>query len=268
MDIIANKYQLLNQINKGSFGQIFRGKNSRTGEIVAIKRENKSETIKVLVSEAKIYQYLGKQDGFLQLKWFGTDEKYNYLVFDLLGYSLKDTMDTSKMSFITCLELGIQIIERIKVLHDHHLLHRDIKPDNFVFGQGENTNKLYLIDLGFCKRFNYNGKHIEETYNNKLIGSPNFVSLFIHKGCQASRRDDVISAIYVIAYMMLGKLDWFNSPNFETMVQEKENFNTNHMRFTFLKDMLHDCYNLSFDAKPDYEYLIYILSHVYKKVNL
>ena len=68
--MIANKYILLEKINEGSFGSVFKAENNRTKEIVAIKFENKSEQIKSLKNEAKIYQYLGRLDGFPQLKMF------------------------------------------------------------------------------------------------------------------------------------------------------------------------------------------------------
>ena len=147
-NIIAKKYKLINKISDGSFGEVFKGENIRSGEMVAIKIEKKIDEIKTLKNEAKIYQYLGKKEGFAQLKWFGTNDKINYLAVDLLGYSLTKMIEHYKaFSLKTVLLLGIQIIQRIHILHEHSLLHRDIKPDNFLFGLGPNTNKLYLIDF-------------------------------------------------------------------------------------------------------------------------
>ena len=85
--IISNKYELLEKLNEGSFGQVYKGKHVRTGELVAIKIERKSANSS-LKNEAKIYQYLSKEPGFLHLKWYQTDEQYSYLVVDLLVCSL------------------------------------------------------------------------------------------------------------------------------------------------------------------------------------
>ena len=69
--MIANKYKLIEKISEGSFGTVFKAENNRTKEFVAIKFEKKSDNIKSLKNEAKIYQYLGRLDGFPELKIFG-----------------------------------------------------------------------------------------------------------------------------------------------------------------------------------------------------
>ena len=120
--MIANKYKLIEKINEGSFGTIFKAENIRTKEIVAVKIENKSEQIKSLKNEAKIYQYLGRLDGFPQLKTFGTTNNINYLVMNLLGNSLVDVITHYKnLSLNAVLVLGIQMIKRIQRLHEKYL---------------------------------------------------------------------------------------------------------------------------------------------------
>ena len=171
---LANKYEILNKINNGAFGSVFKGKHIRTGEQVAIKLEPKIG-INTLKNEAKIYQYLNKQTGFPRLKWYGTNSEYNYLVIDLLDCSLTKLVKSNiSLKIETIVLIGAQIIKRIETLHNKLLLHRDIKPDNILF---DSNNTLFLIDFGLCKRYEFEGKHIEEKHGNKLIGTANFVSL-------------------------------------------------------------------------------------------
>jgi len=218
--MISNKYKILNKISEGSFGFVYKGQNIRTGEKVAIKIEKRSGDYNVLKVEARIYQYLGKLDGFPQLKWFGTDVKYNYLVIDLYKCSLHTLIKTNKrVSFSLCLHFGTQMIERLETLHSKLLLHRDIKPDNFLL---DSNNKIYLIDYGFCKRYDHDGKHIEERKINQIIGTVNFVSLNVHKFLEPSRRDDLESVIYIIIYMLYGLLPWIIVSN------SSRNFSSDH----------------------------------------
>ena len=113
--ICKNKYKIQNKINEGSFGSVYKANNTITNEVVAIKFEKKSDTIKSLKNEAKIYQYLGKIEGFPIIKMFGTTDQYNYLVMNLLGNSLLNVINNyNKLSLKTVLVLGIQIIQRIK----------------------------------------------------------------------------------------------------------------------------------------------------------
>ena len=258
--MIAHKYKLIEKINEGSFGTIFKAENIRTKEMVAIKFENKSEQMKSLKNEARIYQYLGKLNGFPQLKTFGTTGEFNYLVMDLLGCSLTSIIKKYKqISLNTVLVLGIQIIQRIQSLHNNCLLHRDIKPSNFVFGNKDNTNKLFLIDLGFAKRYDYNGKHIEQKNINHIVGSLNFVSINVHNYIEPSRRDDIESCIYVILTMLFGDLEWFKETDINKIALLKRNIINDDKIPIFIKKMLNYIRSIEFDATPDYDYIISLM---------
>jgi len=136
------------------------------------------------------------------------------------------------------------------------LLHRDIKPSNFVFGKEQDTNKIFLIDFGFSKRYDYNGIHIEEKIINHIIGSTNFVSLNIHNHIEPSRRDDLESCIYIILTMLFGKLEWFYKTNIDEIILLKKQIIMIDTIPSFIKKMLQYVRSLKFDERPDYHYLI------------
>lgn len=267
--IIDNKYKIIKKLKSGTFGSVFKCENIRTGDFVAIKFEDKNNEMKTIKNEAKIYQYLGNIDGFPHLKWFGTNEHFNYLAINLLGSSLSEMITYYKaFSLKTVLLIGIQLIRRIQTLHDKSILHRDIKPDNFLFGLGTDTNKLYLIDFGFAKRYEYNGKHIEEKNINNIIGSQNFVSLNVHNGIEPSRRDDIESCIYIILNMLLGNLEWFdtNIDKYKIPLLKKQILLLNEVP-SFIKIML--CYvrAIKFNETPDYEYLVILMTKIFYENN-
>jgi serine/threonine protein kinase len=263
--MISNKYNLIEKISEGSFGSVFKAENIRTKENVAIKFEIKIDNLKSLKNEAKIYQYLGKINGFPQLKMFGTTDKVNYLVIDLLGKSLSNTiLYFNKLSLKTTLLIGIQIINRIKVLHEFQLLHRDIKPSNFLFGLEKDTTKLYLVDFGFSKRYIYNGNHIQEKKLTKILGSPNFVSLNIHNHIEPSRRDDLESCIYIMLSMLFGKLVWFDKSDLNDIYKLKEQIILSEEVPTFIKILLNYVRKMKFDETPDYNYIINIIIETFK----
>ena len=41
----------------------------------------------------------------------------------------------------------------LEYLHKNCILHRDIKPDNFLMGLADNEKTCYVIDFGLAKRF-------------------------------------------------------------------------------------------------------------------
>ena len=260
--MLTNKYLIIEKIKEGSFGTIFKGKNIRTKELVAIKFEPNSIEKKTLKNEAKIYQYFGKIDGFPQLKWFGTNETHQFLVIDLFGNSLKEIIQYYKaLNLNTVLFLGKQIIKRIQTLHEKLLLHRDIKPDNFLFDIDNTTNKLYLIDFGISKRYDFNGIHISNSTIHNLIGTPNFVSLNVHKHIEPSRRDDLESCVYIIINMLLGKLEWFDKSNMNEIITLKNQLHIVNELPYFIKNMLKYVRELGFEETPDYNFILNLMEN-------
>ena len=130
------------------------------------------------------------------------------------------------------------------------------------------TNKLFLIDFGFCKRYNYDGEHIEQGSISKMIGTPNFVSINVHKGVEPSRRDDIESCIYIMIYMLFGKLFWEKEIDSKKMCFKKEQLTNTEKPLIpdFLKQMLIYVRALDFDECPDYEEIIKVFDTVYAEM--
>ena len=82
--------------------------------------------------------------------------------------------------------------------HLHHF--RDIKPENMLMGRrDEPADKLYLIDLGLAKRFYHEdtGHIVSQKTRKNLTGTARYASVGAHRGMALSRRDDLISMVYV-----------------------------------------------------------------------
>lgn len=90
-----------------------------------------------------------------------TEGKYNIMLMDLLGKSIQDIFvdQSKKMSLKSVLMLTEQMIERIQFLHEREILHRDIKPDNFLMGIGKNSHIVYVVDLGLSKKYTKDSKY-------------------------------------------------------------------------------------------------------------
>jgi serine/threonine protein kinase len=253
--IIANKYRLIERLGNGGFGTIFKGENIRTTEQVAIKIEPISSETKMLKRETKIYQYLGKAPGIPQVKWFGATEEYNYMVLPLFG----DSLSSKTFSLTETLHIGQQMVKILKFIHEKGLMHRDIKPDNFMLSQDGST--LYVIDFGLCKKYiDTEDRHIKMRTERALVGTPNFVSVNVHNGIEPSRRDDLISVAYVILHLVNGGVPWQDPRDNEYIKMQKMCILQWSKTPTELIAYLNYCNGLKFDETPDYEHLMKTLS--------
>ena len=77
------------------------------------------------------------------------------MVMTLLGLSLEDLfgITNKKFDLKTVLTIGIQMVNVLEYLHERNVIHRDLKPDNFVLGEGRKSYKIYLIDFGLAKKY-------------------------------------------------------------------------------------------------------------------
>ena len=169
----------------------------------------------------------------------------------------------------------IEMLQIISRVHDAGIVHRDIKPENFMIGisksdkeQKENEGKmLHLIDFGLSKFYKKGDKHVINTNDKSMVGTMRYVSTYIHDGSVYSRRDDIISILYVSIYLLKGTLPWCGLCSKKGDTQTKEQMvyakkvNTTSAEVceglpALFKKLVEYAYSLEFEEKPDYLYMI------------
>jgi len=258
MAFINKKYRIIGKIGEGAFGLIYKGENIRTKELVAIKVEPIEKDMKLLKNESVIYQYLNNVEGVPFVKWFGKDEKNYYMVINLLGESLQSIKNNSTFSLTSVLQIGIQVIHLLKTIHEKGLVHRDIKPDNFLLGLNSQRKRIYIIDFGLCKSYITNDQHNPIKKTNNLIGSLTYASINTHNCIELSRRDDMESLGYMLVFFYLGTLPWqeFTSENIDMIKKSKEDITSNDKLPQILVNYIKYVRSLEYEEKPNYFLII------------
>ena len=150
-NVFFSKYKTIEKLGEGSFGKVYKA--THEGEYYALKMEDASLNLSLLEAEATILQYL-QGPNIPKFISYGYNKEHNILVMQLLDKSLDDYIFQLKtFSVKTTAILGYQMINILKYIHDKHIIHRDIKPDNFAMGPKELNGILYIIDFGLAKKY-------------------------------------------------------------------------------------------------------------------
>ena len=278
--MINGNYSIIKMLGFGAFGEIHLAYDTSLRVLRAIKFEMTTHKNPQLKHEYGVLEQLNKVEnnvitqnpepivGIPKVFYFDRMEnKYNYLVMDLLGPSLSDLFQLKEKVFSleTVLLIAIQMLTRIEFVHEKGFLHRDIKPENFVIGLNEKSNLIHIIDFGLSKRYKdkTSGQHIPYRENRHLVGTVRYASINAHLGIEQSRRDDIEGIGYVLVYFYLGRLPWQSKQDKGkpqvTKIMEKKLITPPEIlckkmpvEFSYY---FHYCRNLKFEDRPDYNAL-------------
>jgi len=274
--IFFSKYKAIKKLGEGSFGKVYKAEYN--GDYYAIKMENKSKEQGLLELEATIMSYL-KGPNIPFIKSYGYSGDFNVLVMQLLDKSLEDLINKyNTFSIKTVAILGYQMVNILQYIHDRHIIHRDIKPDNFVMGAQEDNAKLYILDFGLAKKYRSSRTLVQYPYvkKKKLTGTARYASIHALEAYEQSRRDDLESVGYVLMYFLRGNLPWqglkvrSKEDRYKKILEKKKETSSQDL----CKEFPHEFFeyvdyskNLEYEENPDYDFLRQKFLDVLKGLN-
>lgn len=261
-DLIDNKFEVLEYIGKGSFGDVYKANDIKNNKLVAIKTENNNEN-EYLYEEFKLYNKM-KHQSIPNVYYYGQYKNNNVLVMTYLGNNLGTLFKfcDKKFTIKTVCMIVIQLIDILEHIHSFGILHKDIKPENILIGHKNEKNKIFLIDYGLSNNFLIDKiTHIPWDDTREFSGTYRYSSIRNHTGSEQSRRDDLESLGYVIIYFLKGKLPWENikqNKNIERVIQifnKKKNITCEklcHNLPSIIYEFIKTTRLLRFKEKPNY----------------
>ena len=275
-EIFFDKYKTIKKLGEGSFGKVYKAEYH--GEYYALKFESRSKNKSLLEMESTIMAYL-QGPNIPYIKSFGYSGDYNLLVMQYLDKSLEDIFQLRKtFSIKTTAMIGFQLIGVLHFIHDKNFIHRDVKPDNCVMGSDDLNENLYLIDFGLAKKYRSSRslKQYPMTKKKKLTGTARYASIHALEGFEQSRRDDMESVGYVMAYFLRGGLPWqglkvkTRENKYKNILEKKKEIPSTELFKGFpleFSEILDNMKNLEYQEEPEYEMLRNKLLSLCKRLN-
>ena len=152
---LSGRYQVLSKIGAGGMADVYKAKDCMLNRYVAVKvlkkeyREDEN-FVKKFRSEAQAAAGL-LNPNIVNVYDVGEDRGLYYMVMELVeGITLKEYVHKKgKLSSKEAISIAIQMCTGIEAAHNHHIIHRDIKPQNIIISK---EGKVKVTDFGIARR--------------------------------------------------------------------------------------------------------------------
>ncbi len=208
-DLIAGRYEILDQIGSGGMGSVYRALDRQTREHVALKRviiwDDGADSTGGLVTLAQEFEALAslRHPNIISVLDYGFDrERQPFLALELLENAETIVAAARGKSPHEKAELLAQALLALSYLHRRGILHRDLKPDNLLVADG----RVRVLDFGLAVPFEFSV--------TTLAGTPTYMSPELLRGEKPVLQSDLY-AMGVLAYhLFTGRYPYhFDHPN-------------------------------------------------------
>ncbi len=173
--VLADRFELLARAASGGMGSVWRARDRKTGEIVAVKilaldrpfdlvRFERESQLLATLSHPNVVSYVAHGV---------SDTKVHFLVQEWVdGITLATQLSTIGTNIHETVRLAIGIADALGAAHEHGIIHRDVKPANVILDGGD-VDRIKLVDFGIARLASDAGVL---TRTGVLIGTPSYMA--------------------------------------------------------------------------------------------
>ncbi|KAF8949350.1 Suppressor of Sensor Kinase (SLN1) [Haplosporangium gracile] len=227
-DSVAIRWQMAKYIGSGTFGTVYLGTNSDTGELIAVKEirfQNASMSlVKSIHDEMKVMKMLHHPN----IVRYDNIEVHRHKVFIFMefcqGGSLADLLEHGRIEDEKVIKFyTLQMLKGLAYLHGENVVHRDVKPDNVLL---DHLGNIKFVDFGAAKilaknqRTRTHGRGGAGTMSvgvgaNSLNGTPMYMAPEVIKNGEKGRKGsmDIWSLGCCVLEMATGRRPWAHLDN-------------------------------------------------------
>nr|WP_223830598.1 serine/threonine-protein kinase [Nocardiopsis quinghaiensis] len=176
--LLKGRYQLVSEIARGGVGTVWRATDLVIDREVAVKelrlpadlsRSERESLLQRTTREARVAGRLTHPSLVTVLDVVDEDDR-PWIIMELVEAStLEELIQVGgPLPYQRVAEIGLQLIDALKVAHAEGIVHRDVKPDNVMISH---TGRVVLTDFGLAA---WNGESALSA-SGRIIGSPAYI---------------------------------------------------------------------------------------------
>lgn len=205
--IFGGRYEVLERIGAGGMAIVYKAKDILLNRVVTIKvlREQfvtDEDFIRRFRREAQSAASLSHPN-IVSIYDVGKDGDTEYIVMEYVeGRNLKEIIrEYAPLSTDQSINLARQITGAIQNAHEHHIIHRDIKPHNILVTADGHAK---VTDFGIARAVS----SATVTHTGDIVGSVHYLSPEQAKGIQSNEQSDIYSLGIVLYELLTGKVPY------------------------------------------------------------
>jgi len=202
----VSHYRILEKLGEGGMGVVYKGEDLVLHRLVALKFPSdamvgEEDTRKRFLREARTAAGL-LHPNVTVIHEIGEHEGSPFIVMEFVdGHTLRKTLrEQGALPVQLVVSLALQLCEGLKAVHDHQILHRDIKAENILVTPKE---QVKIADCGLAARF-ISAEHLEDKVG--MSGTTAYMSPERLRGETLDQRSDLWSIGVVLYEMLTGHL--------------------------------------------------------------
>jgi len=221
--VLADRYELIEEIGRGGFGMVYKGRQLNMDRDVAVKVLPPNfmmipDVVERFKREARLASRL-RHPNTITLHDYGKHENILYIVMELLtGEDLADVLKRDgKLPMKRAVRIARQVLKSLSEAHDEGIVHRDLKPENiFLSKVGEDTDVVKVLDFGIAKLAipsasdAFDEKNRALTISGSTVGTPTYMSPEQAAGEEVTGQSDLYTLGVILYEMLNGRPPFHN----------------------------------------------------------
>lgn len=221
MEIIDNRYELIEKLGRGGMGIVWRARDRLTDTYIALKQVlARQDALHLSIMEGSIgdFRFALAQEfrvlaslrhpNIISVLDYGFDaEQSPYFTMELLNNPQTIVQAAEDLDEVGKVGLLIELLQALVYLHRHHVIHRDIKPDNILVIDG----RVRVLDFGLSVAKQ------DDIATDKVVGTMGYIAPEVLKGTPPTEQSDLYS-VGIIAYQLFAEMMPFNPHDLRAIV--------------------------------------------------